>query len=74
MDDEESDYEYEELEDEEQMRPDWMILSEMRPDAIVLGLRDIDKNYDLVGDVRRRYTNIDLADSQFYTKCLLIVF
>ena len=55
--DDESEQEHEELEDEEQMRPDWMILSEMRPDAIMenssdLGLRDIDRNYDWVGNVR----------------------
>ncbi|GBC15565.1 ATP-dependent DNA helicase PIF1 [Rhizophagus irregularis DAOM 181602=DAOM 197198] len=66
--DEDSDYEYEEFDDDEEQRPDWMILSEMRPDAILegsseLGLREIDRNYDWVGDVRQRYTNIDLADS-----------
>lgn len=33
LNDEETDHEYEKLEDEEQMRPDWMILSEIRPDA-----------------------------------------
>ena len=47
FDGEESEQEHEDLEDEEWTRPDWMILSEMRLDAIPeyssdLGLRDID--------------------------------
>ena len=45
-----------------------MILSEIGPDAIMenfseLGLRDIDKNYDWAGDVRRRCPDINLADT-----------
>ncbi|RGB39303.1 hypothetical protein C1646_754740 [Rhizophagus diaphanus] len=66
--DEDSDYEYEKFDDDEEQRPDWMILSEMRLDMILvdsfeLSLREIDRNYDWVCDVRQRYTNIDLADS-----------
>ncbi|RGB23751.1 hypothetical protein C1646_774059 [Rhizophagus diaphanus] len=66
--DEDSDYEYEKFDDDEEQQPDWMILSEMRPDAILkdsseLDLRKIDRNYDWVGNIKQRYTNINLADS-----------
>ena len=65
--DEESDLDQEELDDEDQIRPDWMVLSEMRPGADVdissdLGTRDIDRNYDWFGDVRRSYPNLNLSD------------
>lgn len=44
-----------------------MVLAEMGPNAIIdgssdLGLRDIDRNNDWFGDVRRRYPNIDSID------------
>ncbi len=46
-DDEESDLDQKELDDEDQLRSDWMILSEMRPSAAMeisldLGSRNID--------------------------------
>ncbi len=65
--DEESDLDQEELDDEDQIRPDWMVLSEMRPGADVdissdLGTCDIDQNYDWFSDVRRSYPNLNLSD------------
>jgi hypothetical protein len=50
----ESDQESEDLDDidcDADVRPDWMILSDMRPDAEIaiasnLGFRNIDKNYE----------------------------
>ena len=45
-----------------------MILSEMRPDTIManssdLGSREIDQNYDWIGEVRLRYPDLNLADT-----------
>ena len=82
--DEESDQEEQEDDEREgEMRPDWMILSDMRPDAVIetssgLGLRDIDQSYDWVGDVRRNYPNLNLADidtlySNLVMKALLMM-
>ena len=50
-----------------------MILSEMRPNAIIenastLGFRDIDVNHDWVGDVRRRCSYLDLADTSDFIR------
>ena len=68
LDNEETDNDSEDLEDKEQIQTNWMILSEMGPDAILddsldLGLRSIDQNYDWAGDVRRRCPDINLADA-----------
>ena len=43
-----------------------MILSEMGPDTAIevssdLGSRDFDQDFDWIGDVRRRYPNLDLS-------------
>jgi ATP-dependent DNA helicase PIF1 len=64
----ESKQEGDELDNEEHIRLDWMILSDMRPGVIMenssdLGLRNIDINYDWTGDVRRRYPELNLADA-----------
>ncbi|EXX69416.1 Pif1p [Rhizophagus irregularis DAOM 197198w] len=54
-------------ESKDDARPDWMVLAEMSPNAIIdgtsdLGLRDIDRNNDWFGGIRRRYPNIDSID------------
>ncbi|PKB92061.1 hypothetical protein RhiirA5_446217, partial [Rhizophagus irregularis] len=48
-------------------RLDWMVLAEMGPNAIIdgssdLGLRDVDRNNDWFGSVRRHYSNIESID------------
>ena len=72
-DDKESDQDSEEQEDDEYIRPNWMILSEMRPNAIIenastLDFRDINVNHDWVGDVRRRCSYLDLADTSDFIR------
>ncbi|CAG8698864.1 17737_t:CDS:2 [Rhizophagus irregularis] len=47
--------------------PDWMVLAEMGPNAIIdsssdLGLHDVDRNNNWFGGVRHRYPNIDSID------------
>ena len=66
VDDDESDQDCEDLQSECDMRPDWMILSEMSPGAEFdissdLGFRDIDQNYDWFGDLRIRCPDLDLT-------------
>ncbi|GBC03495.1 hypothetical protein RclHR1_05150005 [Rhizophagus clarus] len=65
--DDESDQDCEDLDDiKGEIRPDWMILSEMRPDAEFeiasdLGFRDVDRNYDWIADLKMRCPDLDLA-------------
>jgi ATP-dependent DNA helicase PIF1 len=66
-DNEESDDEQEDDEHEREIRLEWMILSEMGPNAVImsssdLGLRDIDRNYDWIGDFIRRHPDLNSAD------------
>ncbi|CAB4475824.1 hypothetical protein RhiirA1_486644 [Rhizophagus irregularis] len=47
--------------------PDWMVLAEMGPNAIIdsssdLGLHDVDRNNKWFSGVRHRYPNIDSID------------
>ena len=66
--DEETDEDMEVSESEDEIiRPDWMILAEMRPNSIVdsssrLGLRDIDRTHDWNGRIRQHYPDFDLID------------
>ena len=57
------------IEDDEQddYRLDWMVLSGMGPNSNIncstdLGTRDIDRDHDWINDLRKRYSNTDLAD------------
>ncbi|CAG8720815.1 17502_t:CDS:1 [Cetraspora pellucida] len=70
IEDEFSDEEDEQQEDSEyenEIRSEWMLLSEMGPNTIIdnysdLGSRAIDKNHDWVGDTRRRHPNLNIED------------
>lgn len=55
VDDDDHDDDHDPEEHLDDIRPDWMILSD-------LGLRDVDRNNDWSGDVRRRYPDIDSID------------
>jgi hypothetical protein len=57
LNNEETDQEYEGLEDDEYTRPDCMILSEMGPNTTIqicsdFGLREVDRNHDWNTEVR----------------------
>ena len=64
---EEDEQEDDDDEYEKEIRSEWMLLAEMGPNTTIdnysdLGSREIDKNYDWVGDFRRRHPNLNLSD------------
>jgi hypothetical protein len=65
FDDDDEQQEADECKDD--IRPDWMILAEMSPNAVIdgskdLGFCDIDQNNDWFCGVRQRYPDIDSID------------
>ncbi|CAG8798703.1 13618_t:CDS:1, partial [Cetraspora pellucida] len=60
-------------EDEEEIQSNWIILAEIGPNVIVdsfsgLGLSNTNKNHNWIGDVRRHYSNINLADMNTFVQ------
>ncbi len=65
---EEKELEEENKDDQNEYKPDWMILLEMSPNAIIkyssdLGFHDMDQNHDWLSNDKQHYEDLDLADA-----------